>query len=276
MQDTECIRFLQQALPRLGYRWPGYRKVRRQVCKRIGRRLTALGLIDLDAYESYLAAHAEEWTVLDAMCGITISRFYRDNGMFRGLGSEVVPHLAAMAAARGATEFCCWSAGCASGEEAYSMAMVWRFDVAPRFPGLALRLIATDSNPGLLRRARRGCFGRGSLKELPAEWLARAFVVTDGRFCVESGFRDGISFRCQDIRRRMPRGPFDLVLCRNLVFTYFAEDLQREVGARLRERMGAGGALVLGSHECLPRGLAGFEPWDHERAIYRNGADQWP
>ncbi len=276
MQDTNCIRFLQQALPRLGYRWPGYRKVRGQVCKRIGRRITALGLSGLAAYESYLAAHVEEWAVLDAMCGITISRFYRDKSVFARLESEVMLKLAAMAAARGEAGLSCWSAGCASGEEAYSLAMLWRFGVAPRFPGLALRLIATDCNPDLLSRARRGCYGRGSLKDLPADWLARAFAFTDGRFCVLSEFRDGIDFRRQDIRRRMPTGPFDLVLCRNLVFTYFEQDLQRDVGARIKERIGAGGALVLGAHEHLPQDLAGFEPWDHERAIYRKRLDASP
>lgn len=276
MKDADFICFLQKTLPRLGYRWSGYRKVRGQVCKRISRRITALGLSDLAAYESYLAAHVEEWAVLDAMCGITISRFYRDKGVFAHLGSEVIPLLAAMAAARGEAEFRCWSAGCASGEEAYSLAMVWRFGVAPRFPGLALRLIATDCNPDLLGRARRGCYGRGSLKELPGDWLTRAFAVTDGQYCVENDFRCGIDFRRQDIRRRMPTGPFDLVLCRNLVFTYFEQGLQRDVGARIRKRMRAGGALVLGGHERLPQDLAGFEAWDHERAIYRKRLDASP
>jgi len=61
MRDAECIAFLQWALPRMGFRWPGFRKVRGQVCKRVGRRLKELGLTDLEAYQVYLGTHPEEW-----------------------------------------------------------------------------------------------------------------------------------------------------------------------------------------------------------------------
>jgi chemotaxis protein methyltransferase CheR len=73
--DRRRVDFLQWALPRLGLRWAGFRKVRRQVCRRLRRRLGELELADLDAYREHLEAHPEEWTVLDALIPITISRF---------------------------------------------------------------------------------------------------------------------------------------------------------------------------------------------------------
>jgi chemotaxis methyl-accepting protein methylase len=82
MSDSQCVAFLKWALPRLGMRWAGYRKVRRQVCNRARRRASELGLSDLNAYRRYLEAHPGEWAVLDSLTPITISRFYRDHGTF--------------------------------------------------------------------------------------------------------------------------------------------------------------------------------------------------
>src|SRR5687767_9866085 len=94
MKDAECAGFLQEALPRLGLRWPGFRKVRGLVCKPIGKRLRERGLADLCDYRAYLEAHASEWERLDAFCRIPISRLYRDRAVFAGLEHEVLPVLA--------------------------------------------------------------------------------------------------------------------------------------------------------------------------------------
>ena len=79
MADAECVAFLQWALPRLDLRWQGFRKVHGQVCKRLKRRTKQLGLEGFDAYRERLAGDPDEWAVLDGMCHITVSRFYRDS-----------------------------------------------------------------------------------------------------------------------------------------------------------------------------------------------------
>jgi chemotaxis protein methyltransferase CheR len=76
--DAECVDFLQWALPRLGLRWQGFRKVRRQVCRRVARRIAELGLADADAYRLYLERNPQEWDALAELCRVTISRFWRD------------------------------------------------------------------------------------------------------------------------------------------------------------------------------------------------------
>ena len=78
LTDRQCVEFLQWALPQLGLRWAGFRKVRGQVRKRIVRRLRELELTHIAEYRPYLAEHPAEWTVLDACLRISISRFYRD------------------------------------------------------------------------------------------------------------------------------------------------------------------------------------------------------
>lgn len=89
MADADCVAFLQWALPRLDLRWRGFRKVHGQVCKRLKRRMKELGLDGFDAYRKWLAADTDEWAVLDGMCHITVSRFYRDSRIFKALGQHV-------------------------------------------------------------------------------------------------------------------------------------------------------------------------------------------
>jgi len=269
MTDRDCIQFLQWALPRLGLRWPGFRKVRRQVCKRVQRRLRALELADVAAYRRLLLERDEEWTNLDGLCRITISRFYRDRGVYRALEEAVMPALASRLEARGEGAFRVWSSGCASGEEAYSLSLLWRLRLAARHPSLRLEIVASDSDSHLLDRARRGCYGAGSLRDLPGAWLERGFERHAGDYCLKPAFRGGITWLWQDVREARPAGPFQLVLCRNLAFTYFNDAGQRGFLRRLREVLAPGGAVVVGAHERLPVDGAYLEPWPGVPAVYR-------
>lgn len=276
MSDAECVQFLQWALPQLHASWRGFRKVRRQVCKRIEQRRRELALADLAAYRAYLETHPDEWGVLDDFCRITISRFYRDIGVFRFLEQEVLPALASQALDRGAEALETWSAGCASGEEPYTVVLMWELALAPRFPGLALRVLATDLDPVMLRRADEATYTASSLKDLPERWRSLGFVSHDGFYSLRPGFKRCVSFLQHDVREAPPGGPFDLVLCRNLAFTYFDLELQREVASRLAECLRPGGALVVGAHEALPEGLPTFLPWSRTLGVYRLALAAFP
>jgi len=258
MTDRECVELLQWAAPRLRLRWEGFRRVRGQVCKRIGRRLRSLGLPDAAAYRARLEAEPAEWEVLDALCRVTISRFYRDARVFEVLRNDLLPARLEALRARGEPTLRVWSAGCASGEEPYTLAVLFRLGLLPRFPESRLSLVATDADAALLARAHRACYPRGALRELPPEWAAQAFPGPGPEPCLAPEFRQGIDFLPQDLRTRMPEGPFHLVLCRNVAFTYFAPPLQREVLARLVARLVSGGLLVIGGHESLPEGDFGL------------------
>jgi chemotaxis protein methyltransferase CheR len=250
--DPDCVAFLRWALPRLGLRWQGYRRVRKQVCKRVDRRVGALGLNGLAEYKSYLDEHADEWAVLEALCSIPISRFYRDRAVFDALGEQILPELAERAASRMPAVIRCWSAGCASGEEPYTLSLLWDQRVLPRFPHTRLSIIATDVDAHLLARARAACYSKSSLRELPSAWIRQAFDRRDSLYCLRDHWKTCIEFRREDIRLKQPPGEFDLVLCRNVAFTYFDEAVQRAALLRIAERLGANGFLVVGRHESLP------------------------
>src|SRR5262249_41732962 len=121
MNDPELVAFLRWALPRLGLRRPGYRRIRARVRKKLNERLRELGLPDSAAYRDRPEADPQEWAVLGTLCRITISRFHRDRGAFDHLRRVVLPGLAE----RGAEAVRCWSAGRALGEEPYTLKILW-------------------------------------------------------------------------------------------------------------------------------------------------------
>ena len=183
MNDQDCIIFLQKNLPKLQYRWEGFRKIRKQVCKRIHRRYTDLGLSDIFAYQRYLNIHTEELTVLDSLCYATISRFYRDRGVFGIIEKEILPELVKNVIKNNEKEIRCWSVGCCSGEEPYTVQIIWQLAVLPKIKtNCVFKIIATDRELEVLDRAKRGIFSAGSLKELPEEMLEHAFFRKDPRY----------------------------------------------------------------------------------------------
>jgi chemotaxis protein methyltransferase CheR len=269
MRDADCVALLQWALPRLGLHWPGFRKPRRQVCRRIAGRIAELGLADAAQYRARLEADRTEWQALAALCTVSISRFYRDREVFDCLGGQVLPALSAAALERGDERLECWSAGCASGEEPYTLAIQWRLALAPRFPALGLGVLGTDVDPALLERARAACYRASSLEDLPAGWREQAFEQRGRLYWLREAFRKGVQFQRQDLVSELPARQFDLVLCRNLAFTYFDSQLARLALERIASRLRDAGALAVGIHERLPQPAPGFEPWPGCRAVYR-------
>lgn len=253
MHDDACVDFLQWALPRLGLRWRGFRNLRRQVCRNIAARIAALELADVAAYRALLERDPGEWRALEGLCRVTISRFWRDSAIWEALADVVLPSLTASASARGARALRAWSAGCASGEEPYTLLLLHTYGL--KDSSLPLELIATDRDEVLLARAAHACYAEGTLRDLPAALKSAGFERSgDARepLCLRPALRGRVRFLEQDLRREQPDGPFDLVFCRNVAFTYFDEAAQRAVLARMHSLLVPGGALVIGGHEKLP------------------------
>jgi chemotaxis protein methyltransferase CheR len=145
--------------------------------------------------------------------------------------------------------------------------------VQPAVPAAGISILGTDAEPTMIERAEAACYGAGSLKDLPPEWRARAFDRDDAVFRLRPELKQGVVFRLQDIREKQPDGPFDLILCRNLVFTYFEEGLQAAILDRIDRRLRDGGFLMIGSHERLPDGAPGYARLEGTRPVYRKRAD---
>jgi chemotaxis protein methyltransferase CheR len=270
MKHTELAAFLGDVAPVLGLRTRPYQRLGGTLRKRLGWRLRELALADLPAYRRYLDTHPEEWQWLDASCRVTISRFGRDSTAFAELAAALLPERVAAALARGDGRLAVHCAGSASGEEPYSLAIAYRLLIEPQHPGLTLDVLGTDVDPLVLERAARATYPWGSLRELPDTFRAEAFEPHGEHWTLRSRFRAGVRFEQRDLRRDVPGGPFDLITCRNVAFTYFDEPLQRQVAAALAQSLVPGGLLMLGKGEALPDGIQQLlprRPQLYERAV---------
>ena len=271
MEDNDCIRFLQWLLPQFNMRWKGFRKVRRQVCKRIDRRIRELKLSGCSAYRDYLADHPMEWKLLDGMCRITISRFYRDRSVFSRIGSDLLPRIIDEMSGTQERTIRIWSAGCASGEEPYTLALLHHILILPRHQDVRLELIATDSDPAMIRRAEAACYQYSSLRELPSPWVEQAFDQVDKLYYLKNSYKKLVRFVPLDIRTHSPAGRFHMILCRNLAFTYFDEDLQLLVLQRFHEALKTAGMMICGIHEQLPANEL-FTAWHKNLPVFQKKA----
>jgi chemotaxis protein methyltransferase CheR len=194
---------------------------------------------------------------------------YRDKSVFQFLEQEVLPSLARQALAQGQGVLRCWSLGCASGEEPYSLSLLWKLKLQAQFPTVRLIILATDIDDHAIDRAQRGCYPPSSLRDLPEDWCARGFAQTKEGFYIKQDYREPVTFLVQDIRKAAPDETFDLILCRYLAFTYFDATLRAHTLRQLVDRIQPGGALVIGKSESLPEGEFGLIPWSGKEGVYR-------
>ena len=265
-----CTAFLQWCLPQLRMRYEGFRKVRKHVCKRLHARLQELALGDLDDYRAFLGRHQNEWPVLDSMCRIPITRFYRDQAVFEALSRTILPSLAREALARSNPAVRIWSIGCAAGEEPYTFSILWQ--KCCQEGAAKLQIVATDSDAVQIARAHRARYPASALRELPEDLKRSAFIETADRrepYLLRDELKTGVEFLEQDVRLADAPGEFNLISCRNLIFTYFDDFLQKALAERILNKLIPGGYLVLGSHESLPESIGGVHQEDRSVNVYR-------
>lgn len=218
-------------------------------------RLDALGEADADAYLERLEREGgEELRGFLPLVTVGKTEFFRDPTQFRALREVVVPELARRAAQQ-MRRICIWSAGCASGEEAYSLAML--LDEL-RIERWAAEILATDVNPKAVELAALGRFQKRHLRSLPHLALDEYFVHRGDAWEAGERLKERIRFAVQNLADVSPfplpcdGGAWDLILCRN-VLIYFDREGMANVVRRLHEAMAEGGYLCLGYSESLFR-----------------------
>ncbi|NUO47303.1 MAG: methyltransferase domain-containing protein [Polyangiaceae bacterium] len=249
-REREARAFLEWALPRLRLRWEGFEGVHGQVRKRIVRRARELGLEDFEAYRAFLEESADEWKVLDSLCHVTISRFYRERAVFDLLRDDVFPARESAALARDDDAVRVLCLGAAGGEEPYSLRIAWDQRTPP--PRIDLSIVAIEADHPQLERARVGRYPASAISELPESIANEAFERDGAEVMLRESARRGVEIREGDVRDAWPEGRFDVITCRNLVFTYFEEALQNETLARIERALVPRGVLVIGRQERLP------------------------
>lgn len=267
MGKNSCTDFLQWALPKIGYCWRGFKKVKNQVCKRVKSRLKELSLGSLDDYKVYLKENENEWKVFDSFCYITISRFFRNKKVFEVLGEEIFPKLIERQKKKNENVIKCWSVGCASGEEPYSINIAWK-EIAKNRNDFELKITATELDRTVLERAEKGEYQSSSLKNVPDELLDKAFSKSNEHYIIKEKYKSNISFIQQNIKEELPEDKFQFIFCRNLVLTYFDEEYQNELLDKSLTKLEPGGFFVIGSNESIPEGRTDLINYKESKDIF--------
>jgi two-component system CheB/CheR fusion protein len=264
-EERDLERFLEALHRNRGVDFRSYK--RPTIRRRLGRRMAATGCESLDEYSKYVEEHPEEYRQLIGAFLIKVTEFFRDPELFDYLKEEVLPGLVEEAR-EGENQLRIWSAGCATGEEAYSLAILVS-EVLGREAGLFnVRIFATDIDEDAVRFARRGVYPPSALNGLSEEQIGRYFVDEDGSYQVKKQIRGMIVFGEHDLAQRSPFPHVDLVVSRN-VLIYFSNELQRRALQLFAYSLRDGGFLVMGKAES-PSLLADlFAPVDRHNKVYR-------
>jgi chemotaxis protein methyltransferase CheR len=248
----EYKEFLKTTLPHLGLRWRRFR--RKSVRKRIIDRMQQLNLKTWSEYKSHLLEKEEEKHLLTSMLTVTISRFWRDAPLFGRLENSWLPALLESMAPEEPVQI--WSAGCASGEEPYSLLILWEENFLNS--GHALHVLASDSNRHCLERAKQARYPASSFREMPLHLRQKYCTNEKGTFSLRHGLTQKIKWFEHNLIWEAPPLKNHLIFCRNLVYTYFTDSLQHEITRRFHQAILAHGFLVVGRKDLLPHGTEGF------------------
>ena len=234
----------------LEYSWAGYRKVRKGVKKRISRHMYRLGCPDMASYLNMLKQQADLRTECELLMTVSISRFFRDRRLWQMLELRWLPDIIAESPLKIAV----WSAGCACGEEAYSLVIVWerlkaRHQTMPR-----LEILATDRHPQYIERAKGGIYNPSSLRELGPDVRTGFFDSRKGskQFLIKDEFKNDIRWEIGHLLNEPSGSDFNIIFLRNNILTYYRREAQICTLKSMINCLIPGGLFIIGCHESLP------------------------
>jgi len=235
------------------------------ILRRLGRRMQVRQVGSLRDYLALLSGSEEELSALHRELLISVTRFFRDEEAFKSL-EEKVMHRIVDGIGRHDTARV-WIAGCSTGEEAYSLAIMLHeaFEALGRRP--QIKIFATDVNQANLQFASAGAFPNSIAAEVSAERLERFFTQERDMLTVAPEIRQSLVFARHDLLRDPPFTRMDLVSCRNTLI-YFRREAQANALRRLQYAVRSGGYLFLGTSETLVGYQSGFQPVDAHNKIF--------
>jgi two-component system, chemotaxis family, CheB/CheR fusion protein len=250
-----------------GFDFTGYKRA--SLTRRVGRRMAQVEVQSYGDYLDYLQVHPEEFTALFNTILINVTGFFRDPEAWAYLREQVVPQL--LAAKNADAPIRVWSAGCASGEEAYTIAMTLAEQIGvEQFPQ-RVKIYATDVDEEALSEARQATYTDRQLAGVPEELVQRYFESANGRHVFRKDLRRSVIFGRNDLMQDAPISRVDLLTCRNTLM-YFNAEAQSRILSRLQFALAEGGVLFLGKAEMLLSHGETFVPVDLKRRIFAKRA----
>lgn len=230
--------------------WQGYRRVRKGVKKRLRRHMRELDCLGIDRYIECLKNSPEADETFKVLMTVSISRFFRDRQLWADLANRYIPKLVKQFP--GGIRM--WSAGCAGGEEAYSIRILWH-DLEKELGYLPkLDILATDRNPECIQRAKKGLFQTSSLREVRDDSRS-LFFSKPGKgklYQIRPDLISSIAFKQHDMLQNPPDSVFQLIFLRNNLLTYHLFPTIQSSFQRIVNCLTPRGLLIIGAHEKLP------------------------
>ncbi len=237
--------------------------------RRIGVRMRATGCNDYMQYRGYVKQHPEEGGLLINDLTINVTEFFRDQDVYEAIRKQVIPQVVQHKKECRINSLRAWSAGCATGEEPYSLAILFLDALSGEREkdSWALRITATDLDDKALAKAREGRYE--TVKVMPGLTLEDFFLRTEDGYEVREEVKRPVRFMLMDIMQNPPLRRLDLILCRN-VLIYFEREKQHYILDVFQRCLRPGGFLVLGKSEAIiGTGDGVLVPHSRRERVYR-------
>jgi two-component system CheB/CheR fusion protein len=233
--------------------------------RRIQRRMGLNRMTDISEYVRFLRETPDEVARLSKDMLIGVTSFFRDVEVFEALRTEVIAPLVQEKA--NAASLRAWTAGCSTGEEIYSIAILLREEMTRQKKNLDLRLFASDLDLDGLKYAREGIYSESIAGDVSEERLARFFVKKDGSYQINKEIRESVTFASHNLLVDPPFTKMDLISCRNLLI-YIQPEMQKKIHGLFAFALNPGGYLFLGKSDNVEQSES-FEPVSKILRIYR-------
>jgi two-component system CheB/CheR fusion protein len=255
----------------LDHDFSGYR--RPTFMRRVGRRMAFTGTTTLDAYIAKLKADPQEITLLFRDLLIRVTSFFRDHETFRVLAEKAIPRLFAGKMADDTVRV--WVPGCATGEEAYSLAILLREHMDTLVAPPKAQIFATDIDDLGIATARLGRYPKTLVEGLSKERLQKYFAESQGSYCVSREVRELCTFSVHNVVRDPPFSMMSLVSCRNLLI-YMDTELQSQIIPVFHYSLLPEGVLLLGGAESVSQHAGLFDTIDKAARIFKRRSGRSP
>lgn len=218
------------------------------VQRRLSLRMSITKTQDLNEYTFFIKKNPEEFSnLLDAL-GVNVTEFFRDQEVFAMIRQAVIPELLKKKAAGNTRTFRIWSAACASGEEAYSLAILMQEELSGK-NDLSVRIWATDMDKEALAKAAKAEYNAGDLKKLDKKVLEKYFIpVYNNRYQLKDEIRQIVKFQQHNLTTDIPLNFMDMIFCRNMMI-YLNRKQQEVLIGKFHEALNSVGYLVVGKIE---------------------------
>jgi len=246
-----------------GFDFTGYK--RSSLMRRVHKRIQAIGIENYTDYLDYLEVTPEEFVQLFNTILINVTSFFRDRPVWDYVGSEIIPRIAAR---KEPTEpIRVWSAACASGQEAYTLAIVLAEALGIEQFRQQVKIYATEVDEEALNQARHATYNFREVASIPSDLLERYFEKSDSLYTFRKDLRRSVIFGRHDLVKDAPISRIDLLACRNALM-YFNAEAQARIIARFHFALNDSGFLLLGKAEMILSHRNSFTPIDLNHRIF--------